>query len=161
MSDLKQNHMYTNHSIKLTVVALFSLSNMLQYSWYCFFSFFFFLLWMQVPVPALKEQIATVTGVLSEQQRLICRGKVLKDDQLLSAYRILLVIDSSSRVPLLVSNPRIPGLQFRYLNSFIDLRNRCRRWTHFAFGCEATFIRKHPWSSRFVMVWAVLCFIWK
>lgn len=44
---------------------------------------------LQVPVPALKDQIATVTGVLSEQQRLICRGKVLKDDQLLSAYRIL------------------------------------------------------------------------
>ena len=44
---------------------------------------------LQVPVPALKEQIAVVTGVLSEQQRLICRGKVLKDDQLLSAYRIL------------------------------------------------------------------------
>uniref|UniRef100_A0A2P2KVU2 Large proline-rich protein BAT3 n=1 Tax=Rhizophora mucronata TaxID=61149 RepID=A0A2P2KVU2_RHIMU len=43
----------------------------------------------QVPVPALKEQIASVTGVLSEQQRLICRGRVLKDDQLLSAYRIL------------------------------------------------------------------------
>lgn len=42
-----------------------------------------------MPVPALKEQIASVTGVLSEQQRLICRGKVLKDDQLLSAYRIL------------------------------------------------------------------------
>ncbi|KAF5938352.1 hypothetical protein HYC85_022611 [Camellia sinensis] len=41
---------------------------------------------LRVPVPALKEQIATVTGVLSEQQRLICRGKVLKDDQLLSAY---------------------------------------------------------------------------
>lgn len=39
-------------------------------------------------VPALKEQIASVTGVLSEQQRLICRGRVLKDDQLLSAYRI-------------------------------------------------------------------------
>eukprot|EP00252_Welwitschia_mirabilis_P024496 TRINITY_DN72_c0_g1_i1.p1 TRINITY_DN72_c0_g1~~TRINITY_DN72_c0_g1_i1.p1 ORF type:complete len:779 (-),score=166.62 TRINITY_DN72_c0_g1_i1:677-3013(-) len=42
----------------------------------------------QVPIPALKEQIATVTGVLSEQQRLICRGKVLKDDQLLSAYHV-------------------------------------------------------------------------
>ncbi|XP_010244866.1 PREDICTED: large proline-rich protein BAG6-like [Nelumbo nucifera] len=41
-----------------------------------------------VPVPALKEQIATITGVLSEQQRLICRGKVLKDDQLLSAYHV-------------------------------------------------------------------------
>ncbi|XP_042488959.1 ubiquitin-like domain-containing protein CIP73 isoform X2 [Macadamia integrifolia] len=41
-----------------------------------------------MPVPALKEQIATVTGVLSEQQRLICRGKVLKDDQLLSAYHV-------------------------------------------------------------------------
>ncbi|RVX19770.1 hypothetical protein CK203_005093 [Vitis vinifera] len=40
-----------------------------------------------MPVPALKEQIASVTGVLSEQQRLICRGRVLKDDQLLSAYR--------------------------------------------------------------------------
>lgn len=41
-----------------------------------------------VPVPALKEQIATVTGILSEQQRLICRGKVLKDDTLLSAYHV-------------------------------------------------------------------------
>ncbi|XXG59023.1 hypothetical protein AAC387_Pa04g1181 [Persea americana] len=41
-----------------------------------------------MPVPALKDQIATVTGVLSEQQRLICRGKVLKDDQLLSAYHV-------------------------------------------------------------------------
>lgn len=44
----------------------------------------------QVPVPALKEQIASVTGVVTEQQRLICRGQVMKDDQLLSAYRILL-----------------------------------------------------------------------
>ncbi|KAG2668514.1 hypothetical protein I3760_15G164500 [Carya illinoinensis] len=42
----------------------------------------------QVPVPALKEQIASITGVLSDQQRLICRGKVLKDDQLLSAYHV-------------------------------------------------------------------------
>lgn len=42
----------------------------------------------QMPVPALKEQIASVTGVLSDQQRLICRGKVLKDDQLLSAYHV-------------------------------------------------------------------------
>ncbi|XP_072966662.1 ubiquitin-like domain-containing protein CIP73 isoform X3 [Typha angustifolia] len=41
-----------------------------------------------VPVPLLKEQIANVTGVVSEQQRLICRGKVLKDDELLSAYHV-------------------------------------------------------------------------
>ncbi|KAK8936957.1 hypothetical protein KSP39_PZI012635 [Platanthera zijinensis] len=41
-----------------------------------------------VPIPALKEQIATITGVLSDQQRLICRGRVLKDDQLLSAYHV-------------------------------------------------------------------------
>lgn len=41
-----------------------------------------------VPVPTLKEQIAGITGVLSEQQRLICRGRVLKDDQLLSAYHV-------------------------------------------------------------------------
>ncbi|KAF5178740.1 Ubiquitin-like domain-containing protein cip73 [Thalictrum thalictroides] len=42
----------------------------------------------RVPVPELKEQIETVTGVVSNQQRLICRGKVLKDDQLLSAYHV-------------------------------------------------------------------------
>ncbi|CAH8272193.1 unnamed protein product [Arabidopsis lyrata] len=41
-----------------------------------------------VPVPALKEQVASVTGVVTEQQRLICRGKVMKDDQLLSAYHV-------------------------------------------------------------------------
>lgn len=47
---------------------------------------------LQVPVPLLKEKIATVTGILSEQQRLICRGRVLKDDELLSAYRILIYL---------------------------------------------------------------------
>ncbi|KAJ8437116.1 hypothetical protein Cgig2_016859 [Carnegiea gigantea] len=46
----------------------------------------------QMSVPALKERVASVTGVVTEHQRLICRGKVLKDDQLLSAYRILEVI---------------------------------------------------------------------
>lgn len=56
--------------------------------WESLYYFIFFNI-LQVPVPALKEQIASVTGVLSDQQRLICRGKVLKDDQLLSAYRIL------------------------------------------------------------------------
>ena len=47
---------------------------------------------LQVPVPLLKEKIATVTGILSEQQRLICRGRVLKDDELLSTYRILIYL---------------------------------------------------------------------
>ncbi|KAL5231694.1 hypothetical protein ABZP36_030470 [Zizania latifolia] len=42
----------------------------------------------RVPVPLLKEKIATATGILSEQQRLICRGRVLKDDELLSAYHV-------------------------------------------------------------------------
>ncbi|KMT03610.1 hypothetical protein BVRB_8g192830 [Beta vulgaris subsp. vulgaris] len=42
----------------------------------------------QMPVPALKERIASVTGIVTEHQRLICRGKVLKDDQLLSAYHV-------------------------------------------------------------------------
>ncbi|XP_010454849.1 PREDICTED: large proline-rich protein bag6-like isoform X1 [Camelina sativa] len=41
-----------------------------------------------VPVPALKEQVASITGVVTEQQRLICRGKVMMDDQLLSAYHV-------------------------------------------------------------------------
>ncbi|CAM6106813.1 unnamed protein product [Calypogeia fissa] len=39
-------------------------------------------------VPALKDQIASVVGVPVENQRLICRGKVLKDDQLLGAYNV-------------------------------------------------------------------------
>ncbi|XP_057416746.1 ubiquitin-like domain-containing protein CIP73 [Lotus japonicus] len=42
----------------------------------------------QMPVPALKAQIESLTGVMSERQRLICQGKVLKDDQLLSAYHV-------------------------------------------------------------------------
>ncbi|XP_020570936.1 large proline-rich protein BAG6 [Phalaenopsis equestris] len=37
-----------------------------------------------IPVPSLKEMIVTAIGVPSEQQRLIYRGKVLKDEQLLS-----------------------------------------------------------------------------
>lgn len=58
-----------------------------------------------VPVPALKQQIASVTGVLSEQQRLICRGKVLKDDQLLSAYHV----EDGHTLHLVVRQPVIPS----------------------------------------------------
>ena len=54
-------------------------------------------------VPALKEQLASVVGVPAENQRLICRGKVLKDDQLLSAYSIL--VDQNS----FVNASRAPG----------------------------------------------------
>ncbi|KAI9117193.1 hypothetical protein K1719_011359 [Acacia pycnantha] len=59
----------------------------------------------QMPVPALKEQIASVTGVLSERQRLICRGKVLKDDQLLSAYHV----EDGHTLHLVVRQPDLPG----------------------------------------------------
>ncbi|BBH08568.1 Ubiquitin-like superfamily protein [Prunus dulcis] len=59
----------------------------------------------QMPVPALKEQIASVTGVLSEQQRLICRGKVLKDDQLLSAYHV----EDGHTLHLVVRQPILPS----------------------------------------------------
>ncbi|XP_057511164.1 ubiquitin-like domain-containing protein CIP73 isoform X2 [Actinidia eriantha] len=59
-----------------------------------------------VPIPALKEQIATVTGVLSEQQRLICRGKVLKDDQLLSAYHV----EDGHTLHMVVRQPIPPSL---------------------------------------------------
>ncbi|OEL37495.1 hypothetical protein BAE44_0001488 [Dichanthelium oligosanthes] len=44
-----------------------------------------------VPVSALKEKIVEATGVPLDQQRLIFRGRVLKDDHLLSEYRILSV----------------------------------------------------------------------
>ncbi|KMZ63634.1 hypothetical protein ZOSMA_3G01160 [Zostera marina] len=40
------------------------------------------------PVSLLKETIAGAVGVPAEQQRLIFKGKVLKDDQHLSVYRI-------------------------------------------------------------------------
>ncbi|KAJ7295491.1 hypothetical protein O6H91_Y185100 [Diphasiastrum complanatum] len=39
-------------------------------------------------IPTLKEQLALVLGVPAQQQRLIFRGKVLKDDQLLSSYNV-------------------------------------------------------------------------
>ncbi|XP_058759652.1 ubiquitin-like domain-containing protein CIP73 [Vicia villosa] len=58
----------------------------------------------QMPVPALKEQIASVTGVISEQQRLICQGKVLKDDQLLSAYHV----EDGHTLHLVVRQPDLP-----------------------------------------------------
>ncbi|KAL6528869.1 hypothetical protein OROMI_029045 [Orobanche minor] len=58
-----------------------------------------------VPVPQLKEQIASLTGVLSEQQRLICRGKVLKDDQCLSAYHV----EDGHTLHLIVRQPVVPS----------------------------------------------------
>ncbi|TKY54761.1 Large proline-rich protein BAG6 [Spatholobus suberectus] len=58
----------------------------------------------QMPVPALKEQIASVTGVLCERQRLICQGKVLKDDQLLSAYHV----EDGHTLHLVVRQPDLP-----------------------------------------------------
>ena len=41
-----------------------------------------------MPVSLFKEKIANEIGVPVEQQGLIFRGKVLKDDQLLAEYRI-------------------------------------------------------------------------
>jgi uncharacterized ubiquitin-like protein YukD len=58
----------------------------------------------QMPVPELKQQIASVTGVLSDRQRLICRGRVLKDDQLLSAYHI----EDGHTLHLVVGQPGPP-----------------------------------------------------
>ncbi|XVF47978.1 hypothetical protein PTKIN_Ptkin03bG0153300 [Pterospermum kingtungense] len=70
----------------------------------------------QMPVPALKEQIASVTGVLSEQQRLICRGKVLKDDQLLSAYHV----EDGHTLHLVVRQPAPPPSDGSSNHSAID-----------------------------------------
>ena len=41
-----------------------------------------------MPVSLFKEKIANEIGVPVEQQRLIFRGKALKDDQRLAEYRI-------------------------------------------------------------------------
>lgn len=45
-----------------------------------------------MPVSLFKERISTDVGVPVGQQRLIFRGKVLKDDHLLSDYRILSIM---------------------------------------------------------------------
>ncbi|GAB2210651.1 hypothetical protein Droror1_Dr00015927 [Drosera rotundifolia] len=70
----------------------------------------------QMPVPVLKQQIASITGIVTEHQRLICRGKVLKDDQLLSAYHVedghtlhLVVRDPASVPPVNLPNYPAPG----------------------------------------------------
>ncbi|XP_020248301.1 large proline-rich protein BAG6 isoform X1 [Asparagus officinalis] len=41
-----------------------------------------------MPVPVLKEKLVDVTGIPVQRQRLIYRGKVLKDDHLLSEYHL-------------------------------------------------------------------------
>ncbi|XP_073143448.1 ubiquitin-like domain-containing protein CIP73 [Henckelia pumila] len=69
-----------------------------------------------VPVPELKEQIASLTGVLSEQQRLICRGKVLKDDQLLSAYHV----EDGHTLHLVVRQPVAPSPDSSFDNPATD-----------------------------------------
>ncbi|KAL9273769.1 Ubiquitin-like domain-containing protein, partial [Drosera capensis] len=70
----------------------------------------------QMPVPVLKQQIASMTGIVTEHQRLIFRGKVLKDDQLLSAYHMedghtlhLVVRDPASVPPVNLLNDPAPG----------------------------------------------------
>ncbi|XP_074584201.1 uncharacterized protein LOC141840189 isoform X2 [Curcuma longa] len=40
------------------------------------------------PIPSLKKKVASASGIPVEQQRLIFRGKVLKDDHLLSDYHL-------------------------------------------------------------------------
>jgi len=45
-----------------------------------------------MPVSLFKDKIATEVGLPVNQQRLIFRGKVLKDEHLLSHYRILLFL---------------------------------------------------------------------
>lgn len=46
-----------------------------------------------MPVTLFKEKIANETGVPVSQQRLIFRGKVLKDEHVLSDYRILQFVE--------------------------------------------------------------------
>lgn len=53
------------------------------------FVIFIYKFLFQMPVSLFKEKIANQIGVPVGQQRLIFRGKVLKDDHPLSEYRIL------------------------------------------------------------------------
>lgn len=45
-----------------------------------------------MPISSFKEKIANEIGVPVSQQRLIFRGKVLKDEHVLSEYRILQIV---------------------------------------------------------------------
>lgn len=57
----------------------------------------------QEPVSLFKEKIASEIGVPVGQQRLIFRGRVLKDDHPLSEYRILLLANCISLLILCYS----------------------------------------------------------
>ncbi|XP_041013883.1 pentatricopeptide repeat-containing protein At1g11710, mitochondrial-like [Juglans microcarpa x Juglans regia] len=59
----------------------------------------------QVPIPALKELIVSITNVLLEQQCLIGRRRVLKDDQLLSSYHV----EDGYTLHLVVQHPFPPS----------------------------------------------------
>ena len=59
-------------------------------------------LFYQETVLNLKEKIVGVAGIPVDQQRLIFRGRVLKDDHLLSEYRILLFVRFLSRLEIVL-----------------------------------------------------------
>ncbi|TVU04771.1 hypothetical protein EJB05_47905 [Eragrostis curvula] len=71
------------------------------------------------PVSVLKEKIVDATGVPLDQQRLIFRGRVLKDDHLLSEYRILwALLGHASLDVFVVPNP----------NPFICILDNLKIW---------------------------------
>ncbi|XP_074373008.1 uncharacterized protein LOC141713472 isoform X2 [Apium graveolens] len=57
-----------------------------------------------IPVSVFKEKVASKTGVPVEQQRLIFRGKVLKDNHLLSEYQV----DNGHTLHLVARQPSQP-----------------------------------------------------
>ncbi|XP_017247460.1 ubiquitin-like domain-containing protein CIP73 isoform X2 [Daucus carota subsp. sativus] len=57
-----------------------------------------------IPVSVFKENVASKTGVPVEQQRLIFRGKVLKDNHLLSEYQV----DNGHTLHLVARQPSQP-----------------------------------------------------
>lgn len=103
-----------------------------------------------MPVPALKEQIASVTGVLSEQQRLICRGRVLKDDQLLSAYHV----EDGHTLHLVVRQPFLPSSESLPDNSATDPASNTLRNQGFHVGSSVVVLSEQgdgvPDLSRIV-----------
>lgn len=108
----------------------------------CFFAWmikivkiYFVLFLLQTTILELKEEIAAVSGVASGLQHLLFRGRALRDDHVLSDYRIL-PYSSHARSLLFFSFFLFLLLSQRFsLNRF---NQRDWKRPHSVFGCQTT-----------------------
>ncbi|KAL8134656.1 hypothetical protein AgCh_009619 [Apium graveolens] len=107
--------------------------------------------YIKVPVSALKEQIATVTGILSEQQRLICRGKAEFQNVIDSVTKFGKVVSLSASISW---NPQRGDQQSSFaigFNSDIPLLNSTKiQVFHLALGSLS--VKTSFGSNQFIRI---------